>query len=79
MFGMFKRKPPIDPDALIATAGAVQAALLALEAYMEATADKRGLAMARKLHRALDAAWTAHAPALGGDVTAFSGGGPKPE
>lgn len=77
MFRWFKRKPPIDAASLVASAEAVHATLLALEAYMEKTADKRGLAMVRKLHRALGAAWEAHAPALGGDVTAFSGGTPK--
>jgi hypothetical protein len=75
----FFRRPKLDPVALVATAEAVQTALLALEAYMEATADKRGLVMVRKLHWALEAGWKAHAPAMGVDVTAQSGGLPKPD
>jgi hypothetical protein len=71
----FLFRPKLDPAALLVTARAVQAALLALEAYMETTADRRGLVMVRNLHRALEAGWTAHAPALG--VTAQSGGIPK--
>ncbi len=77
IWNLFKRKPVIDAASLVASAEAVRAALLALEAYMEAAGDKRGLAMVRKLHRALEAAWIAHAPAVGGDVSAFSGGTPK--
>lgn len=75
----FRRTPPIDPIALVATAGAVQAALLALEAYMEASADQRGLVMVRKLHRALEAGWKAHASSLGVDVSPLTGGLPKPD
>ena len=66
------KKP--DPAMLLASALAVQAALLALEGYMETTADRRGLVMARNLHRALEAAFMAHAPGMGVDVAPLSGG-----
>lgn len=74
MLHLFRRKPPVDPAALLSAALAVQAALLALEGYMEATADKRGLIMARKLHQALETAFMAHASAMGVDVQPLSGG-----
>lgn len=79
ILSLFRRKPSIDPALLMASALAVQSAMLALEGYLETTADRRGLAMTRKLHRALEAAFVAHAPALGVDLGPLSGGLPKPE
>ena len=71
-------KTKIDTAALTASAVAVLAALSALEGYLEAKGDDRGRVMVRKLHDALNIAWTQHAPKLGGDVSTFSGGGAKP-
>ncbi len=68
------RRTPVDVSALMNDAIDIRDAVIALEGYFEAAGDKRGMALARKLHRLLDKAWRNHAGNVGGDVSAFSGG-----
>lgn len=71
---------PIDDETMAGlekSAGVIRGTLKAIEKHCEAKGDKRAIALMRAHHRALSDALETHGPALGVDVVAFSGGGPK--
>lgn len=76
------RRAPIDAATMVALleiATEVRSVLIDLETHLAEKGDKVGARMARRLHKLLGDLVTNHVPAIGGDVVAFSGGGPKPE
>jgi hypothetical protein len=67
-------KPKLDPAALVVSATAVHGALVALEAYLEATGDAEAVRLVRRLHKALGTAWNTHSANAGITVQPFSAG-----
>lgn len=66
-------------SSMMAKAGAVQLLLQELEAHLADVGDQKALRIVQRIHRHLESVLKDQGAAVGMDVSAFSGTGPKPE
>lgn len=81
LLNLFRRRPvdPVTMAILLTYAGMIRRLLIELETHLDAQGDRTGRRLVKLLHGTLEKMVRENGPALGADVVAFSGGGPKPE